>query len=645
MAGVIDWTRVGQPQPEDPNAGRSLLEGDLEAGGSGGFLAQAGDAVRSGLGKLGIGGDGANNTQLAQATVAPVNANAQMLLEEALAQSQLATNRPNVQQVIAPTIAAPTLLDPNRYRDTTVNNAYATDATGRMVGYDAALAAAADPTARQTQAEVTRADQIVPAMVGTMSTRVAAPTLGEAAQTGRVGVERVQTSGLADALRAEQIASAKAIAAGPSAAMSQFKAGQGQVISDQLAIAAQARGAERAGARREAIIAAGQQGATANLQAAALAAQEEQARRVASAAALSGVRAQDVTSATSDASIRASQANLQAQLDSAIAQGNTEAANAIRTKQAELGLTARQSELQAGLAQQSTLAGLETANLKARQDTSLFNATNANRASADYAAAINAAANQAAQSQTAVSLANASNTTKAGADYAAAVNAAAQQNAQLATATSTANAATAAQQAQQNATRTLTADTTNQAAQQATATQNAANTLAANTATASNDLSSQQLRQTGATAAINAGTGATNVQADAARTVVDANKTTGERDDKKDAATIGMISTGIAALSDERAKEDVKKVSDADLMDLAKHMQAYTWRYKGGLEDSGAAEHGGAGMAQELERSALGKKFVHDGGDGLKRVDVLSLAGLMAAAAASSLRKKGGARA
>jgi hypothetical protein len=611
------------------------------SGGAIGFISKASSAVDN---ALGLGGNGSSADQAKLA--APVNANAQTLLEEALAQSALATNYGGPQQIVAPTIAAPDMLESNRYRDGGVYNAYATDATGRMTGYDAALASAADSTARQAQAVVTRAESAIPAMVAGVNTNIGAPKLGPAEQTGRVGVERVQTSGLADALRAEQIASARGIANGPSAAMNQFKAGQAQNIADQLSMAAAARGSERAGARREAIIAAGQQGVIGGMQAAALAAQEEQAKRVAGAAAMSTIRAQDVTSATNADQIRAQQANLQAQIDSAIATGNTEAVNALRTKQAELTLAARQSEVQASLGQQSTQAGLATANLRAAQETNLANAANANKASQDYAAAVNAAANQAAQNSTSVSVANASNQTKAGADYAAAVNAAAQQNAQLATATSQANAQTAAQQANQNATRTLTADTTNQGAQQATNTANAANQLAANTANASNSLSAQQLRQGGATAAINSGTSATGVQADLVKSQIGAKTAANEADAKRDAALIGAAGTGLGAIaSDERLKTDIKRVSDADLMDLADHMQAYTWRYKDGVEDSGAVEHGGAGMAQELERSALGKKFVHKDADGIRSVDALSLAGLMAAAAASSLRKRGGARA
>jgi hypothetical protein len=49
-------------------------------------------------------------------------------------------------------------------------------------------------------------------------------------------------------------------------------------------------------------------------------------------------------------------------------------------------------------------------------------------------------------------------------------------------------------------------------------------------------------------------------------------------------------------------------------------------------------------MAQELERSALGKKFVHKRPDGVRTVDTLGLAAAMAAASAASIRKQEGRR-
>lgn len=90
--------------------------------------------------------------------------------------------------------------------------------------------------------------------------------------------------------------------------------------------------------------------------------------------------------------------------------------------------------------------------------------------------------------------------------------------------------------------------------------------------------------------------------------------------------------------SDKRAKSNISRVPEGEIADLAEKLNAYTYRFKPGFEDGGANEHGGP-MAQDVERSKLGRKFVHEDPTGTKHVDILSLAGLMAAAAASSIRK------
>ena len=565
----------------------------------------------------GVSGSG-NQTALAQQATAQSTANSQAVYDAAIKNQQTALNT-----------AGPAALDSSKYVDTTPTTAYAANATDQMRAYQAALAQTVqnDPNA-QAKAYVTQASQSNRAAVGNVDTTVQTPTIDSVAQTGKVNVGTTTLDPNATALQGSEIAAANAIANGPSAAMSQFQAGESQVAKDQLAIAAGARGAERAGARREALINVGAGGAQANLSAAALAAQETQAKNVAASTALQGVGSQALTAATTQAQITSQQQQLQAQLDSAIAQGNTSAINTIKAQQAQLAEDASKATVQAGLTQQGTQAGLAQSNLTAEQQTALANAAAANTSANAYTAAQNAAMAQNAQTSTATNLANAGATNTASSAYTGAQNTAAQNYAAAATATSQANAALAAQQGTGNATRALTADQTN----------------------AANELAATGLRQTGANAALGTATGSNTTQATNASTIVDANKAQSSANTANTSALIaGAATVGAAALSDERAKtdieraspydrapspydsvklsderakEDVQKLTPQDRRHWAESIEPITWRYKDGLEDSGRDVHLGA-SAQEVERSGpIGRLMVHeDPNDHLKHLD------------------------
>jgi hypothetical protein len=611
---------------------------------------------------LGIGGKGkGDQTALAQSSVAPSNLAAGDIYNRAMAQAASANAIQAPTAVVSPGQTA-AQINSGLYNVNTNTNAQVEDATLKMRAYQAALAQASDAAVQNVkQADITKVAAVQGADVAKVGTTVTAPTIGPAAQTGAVKVGGTQIDPLANELRDQQIAGANAIANGPSAAMSQFQAGQSQVAKDQLAVAAGARGAERAGARREAMINIGAGGAQANLSAAALAAQETQAKNNAYVAALQGVRGQDVTTSTAQASIDSQQANLQAQLDTSIATGNTAAVNSIKQQQAALGLQAQQSTVQAGLTQQGTLADVAKYNTGLQEQTALANATATNKAAADAAAASNAAYGQYAGNATAISQGNATATTGAAKDYASAINAAAQTTASAQTNTNLANTALTQQQAQANATRAAGLETTNALQQNAVNAQNATNSIGAQTTNASNQLNASQLQQTGATAALNAGTGAVGIQSKNAQTIVDANKAASDTAQKEDAATKGLIGAGIAQLSDERAKDDIAPVggvsyaselrrgpyesvgedywpgdkdkeaakrsaetmAPADVDNWAARVNPITYRYKPGMgEDDGADPHLGL-SAQELESSGpLGRLMVHrDPKDGMRRVD------------------------
>jgi len=540
---------------------------------------------------LGFGDDGseAAQTQLAKEVTAQSTGNAQSLYEQALLQAAIARGTPNAPQVVAGTIQAPAAIEESKYV-TMAPVAQAGTSAQLMRGYDASQATAFDAAGRQQQAVVTKAQQVAPAAVSGVDTTIAAPQLSEAAQTGRVAVERVAAPNTGDALRGEQIAAARAISSAPSAAMSQFKGAQAQSLADQLSMAAKARGSERAGARREAIIQAGQQGAQAGLTASALAAQEEQAKRTAASSALSGIRTSDITTATTTAQIQAQQANLQAQLDAAIATGNTSAVNTIRTQQAQLEVEARKAEVSAGLTQQGTQAELERSNLAARQQTTLVNAGAENEASIDWTKAYNAAIAADAASKTQVSATNAAAQTQAARDLATATNTATATDVGAQTDVSKYNATLATQTAQANADRTKAIAEGNRTADITTQSANVGNKLAADTTTAGNTLTAQGQRLGAATDAINAGTSATSIQSKDAQTITDANKAGSAAESQEKGALIGAAGTALAAMSDERVKTEISPIgSGGPALDDLEERQRRNKFNEGRLRDTSAA--------------------------------------------------------
>jgi hypothetical protein len=521
-------------------------------GGKGGAL---------GTGILGTGKDNPNSTEVGKALIQQSDQNSQQLYEQALAAAAGAQNIQGPAAVTAGGVYVPGIEASDPRFATQAAQAQAFDASAGTKSYDAALAEAADATARMRKAGVTDMAAVNPAYVSAVNTNVEAPNVGPAAQTGAVGVERVSMDPLANQLRSEQIKAAQGIATAPSAAMSQFRAGESQVMSDALAAAAGARGSDRAGARRDALLAINQGGAQQNLSAAALAAQEEQQKRVASATALSSIRSQDVISSQAAAGIQAQQANLQAQIDQAIATGNTEAVNTLKQQQANLALEARKAELSGSLSQQSTQAGLEQANLQARLEASKTNAAAANQAEQAYAQAVNTAGQQTAQNQTNVSLQNAAAQTGAAKDYAGAYNQAFGQYAQNQTQINAANAAAKNASSESNAGRQVDLAKTNTATSLAQQTTNAGNQLEASKATAGNQLSTEQLKQQTLNSGLQTGISANETQAKNAQALIGSAQADQQVKQQQQAGVLGALGSVISAVkSDERVKEDIAPI-------------------------------------------------------------------------------------
>lgn len=82
------------------------------------------------------------------------------------------------------------------------------------------------------------------------------------------------------------------------------------------------------------------------------------------------------------------------------------------------------------------------------------------------------------------------------------------------------------------------------------------------------------------------------------------------------------IQSGAAAymaFCDERVKTNIQPVSKEDLAEMKSHLKAYSFNYKSPIHGSG--DYVGV-MAQDLEKSKLGKTLVYEDADGLKHIDL-----------------------
>jgi hypothetical protein len=420
-----------------------------------------------------------------------------------------------------------------------------------------------------------------------VDTRIDAPQIGPAALQGAVGVGATQIDPLANQLRGEQLKAARAIAEGPGAASSQFKAALDATTAQQMGLAAGARGADRAEARREAILAIGQQGIGAASQAAAAAAQEEMAKRVAASQALTGIRATDTQTSLAQAQLDSERQQLQARLDAARLAGDQQAVNEITQAQAQLGLRARESTVGYGLDAAKTRAAV-AGDTAGRQD--VVNATRAG--SQDAAARFGAESTNARESEIAAG------------KTAYSVGAGAAR---------TAASAGGVDREQAR----MTAETGLRQG-------------------------NEQLRQSGVQGAMGAATNATNTTARAAEAKIGAATGQQSREDAAGQRLVSGLSTvGAAAVgkpSDERCKTDIREISPEEIRDVAEQMRAVSFRYRPGVEDGGAQMRAGT-TAQSLEKTPLGRQFVSEGPDGMKQVHYSELAALLAAEALRS--KKG----
>lgn len=237
-------------------------------------------------------------------------------------------------------------------------------------------------------------------------TTVAPAAIADAAAVQRAQFDR----GMANSVRGDQLQDIAMLRAGaqgqgPSAALNDYAVAMDAIAQEQLGLAGQARGADRASARHEAMLQIGRQGVVAARQAAATRAQEQQNYLAALQGATQGVRTADVDVATRASQLEQEANSLEAQLQTAVRTGNRDAINAINVRRSELDAQRKQVNAQLGLqASMSNAERQSTENItgaQLRQSAAADNAKSQNISSLDYAGRLDqaAGANAAAANQ------------------------------------------------------------------------------------------------------------------------------------------------------------------------------------------------------------------------------------------------------
>lgn len=427
------------------------------------------------------------------------------------------------------------------------------DSKGELAKSEA-MAGAAYQNAMGQAAGISGADPSTRVRAG----RVVAPA---AIQEQTVGTPDVIGGKAAADLRAQQLTQAAAAASSPSSATAQMRSNLGAIHAAQLGQAAGARGADRAAARRDAMLGTGTAGIFAANSTAALAAQEAAAKQQAYTAALSGVRAGDVSTTQAGTQIGALNqgANLQAQERTA---GNV--------------LATAQGNQQADLAADTYSAGNKLQSWTAKQ------------------AAANAATNTALQAVGAQNQAQG-----VAAQYETGINQAQTQN----------------KGALVGAIGSVVGKLSDERAKVEVSDVGSSKSTAAKYGDVLSD--AYGIQDQPATPYAMAAP-QTQVQ-----DFLKWKPSTPPAKDDPQGGGAGLVGSIVGAyLSDERAKQEVDQMSDDDIADFTRKAPAVTYRYKPGIPGTDGGESYRAGtLAQGVEdASPLGRMFVDERPDGLKEV-------------------------
>jgi hypothetical protein len=454
---------------------------------------------------------------------------------------------------------------------------------------------------------------------GVSARDVLAPQVGPAMQAGVVQTGAAQIADTqGQEIRAKQLGAVDlmqgaATGAAPSAAAAQQARGLQDLTATQTGLAAQAHGNQGVFARREAMRNIADMGSRQTLDSALLRATEMATARGQLTGALSDVRGTDTGTAVHQADLTqgtnlanmgeagtTGRANAAASND--MSRFGTQIATDVAAGNANRGLTADTTSAAAQNARDVDVAGVQAGNVARGIGVATANADRTLTATTRNANAADANANQNADRSTNVGVGNAN--------------------------------------------RDLAGQTTNQGAHIGAETTNAANNLTAQQTNVGSGLSanSQRIAESGnkTNAVLQANNQVMGGTAQAAN--IDAGNIATMQ--KSDAAVIGGgASAGAAALqgSDERIKKDISRTPDDQVDDFLKAMESHNYRYKDPAEGAGQ-RHGP--MAQELEKSEMGRSVVKQGPDGVKRVDTDAFVLALAGAVARKMRQsKGGARA
>lgn len=421
---------------------------------------------------------------------------------------------------------------------------------------------------------------------------------------------------------------------GPSAAEIQARKSADDAISTQLALTAGVRGGSAAAAQRAAgrNVAAIQQ--RSGLDAALVRANETQQARGQLISGFEGTRGADIRLATDQAGMEQQANVVGAQLQTSVSQSNAQAANVRGLTQAQLEqqaaagnaqaqneLTRQRNEidLRTQLANQQAQIEADKANQAATQQVNLAGAgmsLDAQRA------------NQSAGLQT--NLANAGFQQQSNLSNADAQNRMSQLLEQLRTQNGQFNAAQANEFARLQA--QLTAQTS---------------MFNAGQTNQGNQFNTNQTNQV-ALANLDAALKARGLDDAQRRSLLDAYVATqgqllGQGDqalaraaleDKREAGVMGMGAGLLSTLSDKRAKKEIRRAGDRDVRRMLEAIRPYTFKYKNPDQTGAAGGERFGVMAQDLERSKLGRTLIRDEG-GAKRIDGPQAVGALLAALAS----------
>ena len=292
------------------------------------------------------------------------------------------------------------------------------------------------------------------------------------------------------------------------------------------------------------------------------------------------------------------------------------AANSLAAQTTNAGNNLSASTTNATLAQQVALA-----NARNSLDASTTNANNnlsAGTTNASLAQGVNLANMQAynqqaqtqAQLQNAVNLANANNQTGVSQTNANNYTSASQSNAQLANAVNLANASqqNSMAQAQGQLTQQTNAQNQSAAQKQQDMIQQQQQNYAQNALTASGQA------MAGTASAANSAASALNAK------------------NQQNAALMNLGTTGLATYmtSDRNAKTDVRN-SAAEIAEFTRSIKPQSWRYKDpDMPGAAPGERFGV-MAQDLEKSKVGRSLVSEGPNGYKQIDTNQAVGAILA--------------